>query len=174
MVCPITERKPPMGRNLRSHPQASQRARSRKACRKLSLVVPLPETPCFSHNPGHFPTSNISSECAVRTKRFSAKRDGDLRQSPLLDGGSGSVWLKLTHYPPSASGIYSVAAQKQIERATSPVCALGWLRGADLNGRPSGYEPEWSILSPADSVTLTPANPPISPIRGRFFAVVLP
>src|SRR5712692_4352466 len=44
--------------------------------------------------------------------------------------------------PPSASGIYSVAARKEIERATSPVCALGWLRGLDLNQRPSGYEPD--------------------------------
>jgi hypothetical protein len=34
----------------------------------------------------------------------------------------------------------------------------GWLRGLDLNQRPSGYEPERSILSLADSVALTLAT----------------
>src|ERR1700674_140863 len=38
------------------------------------------------------------------------------------------------------SGICSGTIRKWIERETSRVYALGWLRGVDLNQRPSGYE----------------------------------
>src|ERR1700681_4870496 len=47
----------------------------------------------------------------------------------------------------------------QIKRAQVRFPALSpWLRGLDLNQRPSGHEPERSILSLADSVALTLAT----------------
>ncbi len=35
---------------------------------------------------------------------------------------------------------------KRVERGTSPVYALGWLRGSDLNRRPLGHEPTINLI----------------------------
>jgi hypothetical protein len=51
----------------------------------------------------------------------------------LLNGPRGFAEM-------GACGV-SRRAPKRVERATFPVCALGWLRGLDLNQRPLGYEP---------------------------------